>query len=326
MIQRQNYLDVKAYLKYQREIKQVSPLTERANWCRLRHLIEWADDRIFGRASSLKPTFTTYVEGLMVDDHPFSSSHLTAICKTCRAFYTWAKKEFPSRYKAITSSWVESLRPSRGRAEQSELKTREIYTEDDIRALVAVPALTTAQRRMRAGVAFLFLSAMRIGAFVTLPINCVDVGELTVLQLPAKGVKTKNSKAAKTFMLNIPDLLKVVLEWDAEVRAALPPTAYWYANLSQFGELTTEMPSGDRVMRRVDFRESLVDLCERAGIPYRSPHKLRHGFAVYALKRARTVAQMKAVSQNLMHSNMGITDGIYGKLVDDDVKDIITGL
>lgn len=51
-------------------------------------------------------------------------------------------------------------------------------------------------------------------------------------------------------------------------------------------------------------------LCEAADIPYLSPHKLRHGHAVYAIERALTVGDLKAVSQNLVHSSLVITDGI----------------
>jgi hypothetical protein len=36
--------------------------------------------------------------------------------------------------------------------------------------------------------------------------------------------------------------------------------------------------------------------------------------------------QLKAISQNVMHSSVGITDGIYGRLVEDDVHNLITGL
>lgn len=51
-----------------------------------------------------------------------------------------------------------------------------------------------------------------------------------------------------------------------------------------------------------------------------SPHKFRHGHAVYALKMARDVSGLKAVSQNLMHENLAITDGIYGVLSSGDVE------
>ena len=34
--------------------------------------------------------------------------------------------------------------------------------------------------------------------------------------------------------------------------------------------------------------------------------------AVYALKKVKDVPALKAVSQNLIHSNLSITDGVYG--------------
>ena len=72
--------------------------------------------------------------------------------------------------------------------------------------------------------------------------------------------------------------------------------------------------------------KGLKELCQVAGVPHSSPHKLRHGHAVYALKRARTVADLKAVSQNLMHASLTITDQIYGVLTGDDVQSRIAGL
>ena len=327
MINRQNWLDVQKFLSYQLEIKQIAGRSANAQWSRLRHLLEWANELAFTDIMQKRPTFPAYVETLVTEQGtPFSASHLVAMFKTTRAFFLWARQEYPIRYKHVELNWIQSLRPSRGRSEASVLLERKLYTLEDVLQLVEVPAETTARRRMRAAVAFLFLSGMRIGAFCTLPLKCVNLATSQVIQAPEMGVRTKNSKAAKTYLLNIPELTAVVKEWDREIRAVLPPDGYWYAHLDEFGQLTTRRPRSNREEARHDFRDDLVDLCARAGIPYLSPHKLRHGFAVYGLKRAKTVAQMKAISQNLMHSNMGITDGIYGKLVDDDVRDIITGL
>jgi integrase len=61
-------------------------------------------------------------------------------------------------------------------------------------------------------------------------------------------------------------------------------------------------------------------------LSYHSPHKFRHGHALYALKMAKDVSALKAVSQNLMHANLSITDGVYGILSDTDVKRQIDGL
>ena len=60
--------------------------------------------------------------------------------------------------------------------------------------------------------------------------------------------------------------------------------------------------------------------------PYHSPHKFRHGHAVYALKNAKDVSALKAVSQNLMHENLTITDGVYGILSENDVRKEIAEL
>ncbi len=67
-------------------------------------------------------------------------------------------------------------------------------------------------------------------------------------------------------------------------------------------------------------------VCEIAGVPYKSPHKLRHGHAVYGVKHARSIAELKAVSQNLMHSSIEITDGVYGNLTNEDARNILATL
>jgi len=41
---------------------------------------------------------------------------------------------------------------------------------------------------------------------------------------------------------------------------------------------------------------------------------------------AKDVATLKAVSQNLMHENLAVTDGVYGVLSDTDVKRQIAAL
>jgi integrase len=43
---------------------------------------------------------------------------------------------------------------------------------------------------------------------------------------------------------------------------------------------------------RKDLKEWLV----RVNLPHHSPHKFRHGHAVYSLKRAKTIPDLKAVS------------------------------
>jgi hypothetical protein len=64
----------------------------------------------------------------------------------------------------------------------------------------------------------------------------------------------------------------------------------------------------------------------RMGLPYHSPHKFRHGHAVFALQHAKTMPDYKAVSMNLMHCDIRVTDGIYAPLAQDEVKERIAKL
>jgi integrase len=148
----------------------------------------------------------------------------------------------------------------------------------------------------------------------------------SIKQWPNLGVQTKFRKRATTYFLDIPDLLQVVEEWDLEVRSVLPDNSFWFAPISpESGNLD---PSILEVGKQRDSRarKDLKDWLDRAGLPYHSPHKFRHGHAVYALQQAKDIPDLKAVSQNLMHSNLSITDGVYGILSDNSIGERITAL
>lgn len=55
------------------------------------------------------------------------------------------------------------------------------------------------------------------------------------------------------------------------------------------------------------------------GLPPLSPHAFRHGHATHALKLAKDVADLNAISMNLGHSSLTITDSIYAVLSDTDM-------
>ena len=60
-----------------------------------------------------------------------------------------------------------------------------------------------------------------------------------------------------------------------------------------------------------------------SGLPFHSPHKFGHGYAVFGIKHYTTLGQLKALSQNLLHSNISISDGTYGMLSNDDKKNLL---
>ncbi len=125
-------------------------------------------------------------------------------------------------------------------------------------------------------------------------------------------------------MLDIPNLLPVAKEWDKEVRSL--GCRLWFASVSpDTGKIDPSIIEAGK-HRNIRARKDLYDWLHRIGLPYHSPHKFRHGHAVYALKNAKDIPALKAVSQNLMHANLSVTDGVYGILSDFDVKNQISAL
>ena len=327
LIRRENYFEVLAYLDYQYKVMQSNQKTIKRKWAHLLHLLNWAADVPFSNAPKIEPTFPRFLLTARNDrsKKTLSASSMQRACGEARSFFNWIKLSHPSLYKDIKPLWIMSLRPGRANSVQTELVEREYYTLKEIRQLVGIEPERLIDQRDRAAVAMLFISGMRISAFVTLPISCVDLQNQSIDQFPSEGVKTKNSKAARTFLLPIDDLFQIVVEWDTLVRSQFNPSAYWYPNLTTDGiDFLSEQKAGTSDSRRVSFSRNLKRFCQLVNIPYRSPHKIRNGHGVYAVKKATDIEEFKAYSQNMMHESMEITDRLYGRLNGDDVKAVIT--
>jgi integrase len=324
MIERSNYLKVRAYLAELRDVDQLAESTLNTYWSRLRILLEWADEIPFEKISKRRPTFPRYLQmsDANQDGRPMSYAWATKCCNSAQAFLTWLRVNDPVIARALPQTFVKSVKM--GRQEGRE-KKRDYYTVDDVLALVSLPGETVRDMRDRAAVAFLFLSGMRVGAFVTMPVEALDLDAQAVRQWPELGMHTKNSKAATTYLLDIPELFAVVKRWDDYARSELADNAMWFDVLDRLsGGLSGATDANPQ--RSGTVRRMLQKLCERAGVTYRSVHKLRHGHTMYAVERAHTVADFKAISQNLMHASVTITDQVYGVLPREDVHNRIAGL
>jgi site-specific recombinase XerD len=317
MINRDNWKQIKMYMAYLAEVKQLDEGTVTSVRSQLRHMLEWLDDTPLAKAPDVRPTFPRYVSDRLAP----GSADLA--CGTARRFFAWLRMSNKRIGRSVTELWVTSLvSRSPGRVTQYDE-----YTLGEVRSLIAVPGTSQRIRRDCAAVAFLFLSGMRIGAFCTLPIEAIDIDHLTVKQWPEMGVHTKRRKSATTFLLDIPDLLDVARDWDQHVRSRLRGDSLWYAPFELNGLTLAEAKSADHSRRCHNrFDDGLRLLCGLAGVRYRSVHNLRHGFAVYGLKVARDIADMEAVSKNLMHKSLKVTLEVYAVLGQDDVKARIVNL
>jgi integrase len=327
MINRNNYCAAKEYLRFLDDVHQLDPRSIERYWFYLKYVLIWADAVSIGEVTAIRPTFATFLSTTRRDGDvgTLAPTTLKKVIQTVKRFFTWLKLTYPREYRSLTPAWIDTLRPPRSVPLAPE---HTFVTLEEIRQLAAVEVDHTdlALWRDQVGTVMLFLSGMRAGAFGTLPISAVDLAQRTIKQWPSMGVATKNGKAATTYLLDIPEMLAVVEEWDTFIRAQLPPTAMWYTPIiSQWGEqsLSPDAPGANRnlaVSKRVRKFFELTDL------PYKSPHKFRHGHAVFGLQHARTMADYQAVSTNLMHEDIRVTDSIYARLASDEVKQSITGL
>lgn len=326
MIHRQNWLDMNAYLYHVEIHVGRHPSSIRKYRTQLRHLLDWADEIPLPQARQIDPALPTYLIKARVDGkaHPLTYTTIYKTLVTVRAFFQFARSEWPQRYRRISESWISLLRPSRLSTPVPTLNDHRFYTLDDIRALTVVSTETLHEERARVAVAMLYLGGMRPDAFASLPVASVDLQQNRILQFPQLGVHTKNNKAAVTFLLPIPELRTIVEAWDQRVRQ-LGTDALWYATLNNDGTQLT------RTTRAIVGRSSVVGhdirmLCKKAGIEYLSPHKLRHGHIVYARNLARNLEDFKAISQNVMHSSMLTTDQVYSGLMNNQVENVIARL
>lgn len=328
MIHRQNYLDVHAYLDHIERVRQNDPSTVKRARGHLRHLLQWADATPFPRARAIDPTFPAYLLTARADGKPqtLAPASITKCLTNARQFFDFARLEWPVRYKALSLSWIELLQPPRQVRTASRLPVHEFWALADVLKVAAVSTATLREERGKVAACMLYLSGMRADALASLPINCVDLAQQSIRQLPELGVRTKNRKAAITYLLRIPELQTVIQSWNNLLATfRLPPSALWYATLSRDGMSLTSTSSAF-IGRHNAVTKDLRLICAKANVPYLSSHKLRHGHTVYALKRAHDMAQLKAISQNIMHESVVTTDQIYGRLINNDVQELITAL
>ena len=327
MIERQNYLKIKEHLKYLEEVLQLNPASVERYRFYLRHLLLWADDQNFRNVQAIRPTLPTYLASLPGKEGKGTLAGVSQkkIVDSSKRFFRWAKSTYPREMNSLPVAWIDTLRLSR----QPQVSTENIFvTLEEVQTLISVPVPENnlVLLRDQAAAAMLFLSGIRASAFTTLPISGIDLENLTLRQWPELGVHTKNSKKATTFLLNIPELLNPVRRWDAIVRATLPASTPWYAPIAHtWGEqyLSSEEPGTSRsnaLQKRLEILFSL------ANVEFKSPHKFRHGHAVYGLLHAQTMADYKAVSMNLMHDSIEITDSTYAPMLSSDVQERIAGL
>ena len=341
MIFRQNYKDVKDYLNYHQKILQNKESTIDSYESAFKRILTWCDDIPFPEFSRARITLPTFLKNDVMSG-VISERTAADTCSLFREFLRYMVAENHARYGKVKKSQIDE---NKYIVHSDSAQMPKYVTLDEMRKIASVQPETLFQRRAIAGASFLYLSGMRVGAFATIPIECIDIEKRKVYQFPEMGVHTKFTKRAITTLLPIQFLLDIVADWDALVRSKCPSNSTWYARLSSdeimmyrnphpigatcFDPLIPEKKDWDESRRIATRRhnaisEGLKVICAMAGIEYKNPHAFRHGHVHFGLSNAQSMEQIKAVSQNVMHNNTAITDEIYSKLNHEKLNDVIS--
>ena len=327
MINRSNYQKLQTHLRYLRDVEQIDEKSVSRYEAYLDHLLVWADEQSLAEADRIEPALPVYLANYTKTrgGQSLAPSTVKKIIAVSKRALIWMKESEPTEFRRLSARWINALNPPKMTPQVDEHR---FISFDQVQKLITMPVEDgdLATLRDQAAAALLFLSGMRPGAFCTLTLECVDLASGTIKQWPQLGVATKNTKHATMYLMQLPELMAIADRWDRVVRAQLPPTGPWYTPvISQWGaQWLSDAPPGKT--RKTALAKQMRKLFAKADVPYLSPHKFRHGHAVYALQHAKTMADYKAISMNLMHNDISTTDGIYAPLAADDVRERLSRL
>lgn len=306
MINRKNKQLVDDYLTYRLRFDQLDPKSVQLERTLALHYLTWADERPFKDAPKYDTSLMEYLRDYRTSTgEELSQNYRRKIIGAARLFFTWLTIH-KSGFRTITPAWLSTLKI---RLIQDEFEDSATVLLDDILQIARTPVKNLVEERVRAGTVFLYLSGMRITAFVSMPIQSVNFTDMEIKQLTRLGVRTKNKKNAVTCILEQTELLNLVKAWDAKVRAALPPEGFWFAPISP---MTSEFDPNFKSVgehRSTIFLKNLKDWMSENGIEYHSPHAFRRGHANFLFDRAKDMNDLEAIRENLMHESLTTTEG-----------------
>ena len=276
------------------------------------------------RLHKIKLHFSKYIE---IMDKPLAPESQRKIIETARAFFRWVKMHYSQEFLELPGYWIEDLTPPSSITIPAT--ERSVKLEEAIQ-LVTLPIDRSdlALWRDQAAAALLFLSGARAHAAVTLPVCAIhlDTDHPYIGQWPYLGVHTKNNQGANTFLHVIPELLAAVQRMGClctgKISSYLSMVRTYLINLGRAKPIHAHA----RLPPSIALNKRLSHLFQLAGLPYKSPHKFRHGYAIYGLERCQSMGEYHAISRNLMHESISTTDKVYVFMEETERGKLLAGL
>lgn len=104
MLDRQNYLKVKSFLKYSWEVHGRSVLQISTDCEHLKALLLWAGSQSLSSAPALNTSLSDFL--FQKVDNRLNQAELQNILNTNQRFLLWTKAMFPDEFQNIQLSWI----------------------------------------------------------------------------------------------------------------------------------------------------------------------------------------------------------------------------
>jgi integrase len=196
----------------------------------------------------------------------------------------------------------------------------------------SMPFGTVVQRRDRALVAFILLTAGRNGAVIGLKMRHMDMVGRQVTWDP-RDVRVKRGKTFVTDFYPVgDDIRRFVEEWVTSLAKELlwgPDDPLFPATLQEIG------PEGNFLHVALDrrhwatadpVREIFKNAFAAVGLPYCSPHRVRDTISMLGQKICPTIEALKTWSQNMGHESVSTTLTSYGPVSSERRAEIMRSL
>ena len=262
-----------------------------------------------------------------------SRSTLLSMLTALKAFFFWlAHQKSYRRHIQYSDCDYFNLSEREGRIGRTRLEKAVPSLDQVRRAILAMPSGTPIERRDRALLAFILLTASRDGAVITLRLRHVDLAARRVT-FDAREVDTK---AGKSFVAEFypvgDDIRAIVDEWVRYLTDELgwgpddplfPSTRQELGPDRQFraGGLDRKAWSTAGPVRDV-FRHAFAAV----GLPSYSPHRIRDTISALGQKICPTIESWKAWSQGMGHAEVTTTMKSYGPVTSHRQAELIRDL
>lgn len=255
------------------------------------------------------------------DKRPVSAASVRTKILDVQKFFRWYIENLPRGVK-IQKDHIDFLSPSRQELALSKTSTNQktIPTLKQCERLMQVmPSASGKDKRSRALIAMLCLTACRVTALSQIPIGAVDL-ERKVLFQNAQIIKTKADKSIATPFMPVGEVFENELEsWITYLQDEMlfGPNDPLFPKLEVKATAQNGFTSAglgrDYIKSPNSLTKLVGDIFEDHRLPRTSPHRFRDMIVSWAANARLETEQFRVVSMALGHEDLSTTLTSYGK-------------